>query len=371
MGRDLSVEAKQTFRIVALMATFLVVGIHYKSAIPVSANPADATWNELAQEFVFGGLARVAVPMFAFAAGLFYFLRDDGTLASYRTKLHARVRTVLVPFFLSGSIAMAFWLIVRRSEGKLIDLTLPEFVLTWLLHPPAEQLWFLRDLLLLVIVAPAIRWFGTSKYGRRLLAPSLMLLWLFDWQLFPAVVGWRLIHSETLLFFVLGFFAVSRLHLLERVVTAPVKLIVAAWFAWLALTATRIFIRADFDIWYVDNHGFADLMLHQTSILVGSLTLFATASRMRWPGLLSLSGGSFFVYLVHEFPLRAVAHRVCDGVIDHSYSCWVLTPAVLLVCYTASVMLSRWCPMLISVLTGGRMPSPSITSTPHSPALTS
>ncbi len=95
---DLSIEAKQTFQVVALLATILMVGIHYKSDVPDSPDPALATWNELGQEFLFGGVGRVAVPLFSFAAGFFYFRSDDGSLASYRKKLVQRFRSVLFPF---------------------------------------------------------------------------------------------------------------------------------------------------------------------------------------------------------------------------------------------------------------------------------
>ncbi|TWU47914.1 acyltransferase family protein [Rubripirellula reticaptiva] len=357
MDKDLSIEAKQTFSVVTLLATILVVGIHYKSDIPDQPSVAVATWNQVAQEFWFGGIARVAVPVFAFAAGLFYFRSDDGTFLSYRTKFASRIRTVVIPFFIVASLAMVFWLLVRRVEGKPIDMTAAEFVRMWLLRPPAEQLWFLRDLMVLVTIAPIIRWCCQRRLCRDVFVGAIMITWVFDAQVFPMVAGWRLLQMETLLFFTLGCVAVSNFHLIEGVGQSSGRLVATGWLLWASLVAARMGVRADFDIWYADDHNLIDLLLHQASILVGVVTLFATAWRLRRPWIIRLSGGSFFVYLVHEFPLRAVAHRISDRLIDHDYSCWILTPIVLIGCYWAVVVLNRFAPRALALLTGGRAPS--------------
>ncbi|TWU60166.1 hypothetical protein Poly51_04410 [Rubripirellula tenax] len=353
---DLSPEAKQTFSVVGLLATVLVVGIHYKSDVPDQPFASLATANQLAQEFVFGGLARVAVPIFAFAAGLFYFRSDDGTFASYKTKLAGRTRTVLIPYFIVASVAMLFWLFVRRAEGKPIDVTAPQFVTTWLLRPPAEQLWFLRDLMILVAIAPAIGWFCRRPVACRIFIGAVATAWVVDWQVFPMLAGWRSLQMETLLFFSLGCIAVSHYDVIERIGRSQTSTIVAAVTLWMSLVVVKILVRANFDMWYCDDHSLPDVLLHQASIVVGVPVLFAIAWRMRSPWLVRLSGGSFFVYLVHEFPLRAVAHRISDRFIDHDYSCWILTPLVLVGCYTAVVLISRFCPSAISMLTGGRIP---------------
>ncbi len=353
---DLSIEAKQTFQVVALLATILVVGIHYKSDVPNFPDPALSTWNELGQEFLFGGIGRVAVPVFAFAAGFFYFRSDDGSLASYRKKLKQRLRSVLFPFFIIGSVAMASWLVVRNIEGSPVDLTIGQFFARWLLRPPAEQLWFLRDLMVLVTIAPAIRWLGRKRTGIASLS-VLAGLWAMNWQIFPIVAGWRLLHMETLLFFALGYAAVSRTRWIERVGRASTKVLIGSWALWCGLIASRIYVRADFDIWYVADYGLFDLLLHQASIIVGGVTLFMTASRIRCDILIQLSGASFFVFLVHEFPLRGLVDRFSDRFLDHSTSCWIVTPLVMSSCFAIAILLNRLFPKLVAMMTGGRTPT--------------
>jgi hypothetical protein len=167
---------------------------------------------------------------------------------------------------------------------------------------------------------------------------------------------------ETLLFFTLGCAATSYPHWIEglgRVSGTTVLFTVTGW--WM-LIVTRITVKADFDMWYVSNYGAADLMLHQTSILVGCIAVYMIAFRSRHPSLLRLSGASFFVYLVHEFPLRAAVDRIADRWLDHDTSCWLVTPLVLVGCFTAALWLSRHVPAVVGILTGGRIPSPAATT---------
>ena len=167
MSPDLSTAAKRTFQVVALIATLFVVGIHYQSASTDYVVSGHINTNQWAQEFLFDGLARVAVPLFALSAGLFYYRSDDGTFACYRKKLRSRAVTILVPYLIVCSVSMASLVIVDRLEDRGSARSVSEFFEQWLLHPPAEQLWFLRDLMVLVIAAPLIRWLTTDTRAKR------------------------------------------------------------------------------------------------------------------------------------------------------------------------------------------------------------
>ncbi len=354
MTRELSVAAKQTFQIVALVATILVVGIHYQSAAPATPSPEAATWNELTQEFLLGGIARVAVPMFAFAAGLFYFRSDDGTWRSYLRKLKSRGRSVLIPYFIIASVAITSWLVVRRIEGNPVQLGLVEFLATWLLRPPAEQLWFLRDLMVLVAIAPIIG--RLVKWNSACCLSAIGIAWMANWQPFPVVAGWHLLHIETLLFFSLGAAAVDRGDWIERLAQSRWPAAIGLVLVWCDLIVTRIFVRADFDAWYLHDYDAASLVLHKFSIVAGCVALFAICGKLRHDHLIRCSGAAFFVYLVHEFPLRAAVERVAQSTMDKPNWFWLTAPAAIILCFTAAILLNRLAPPVIAFLTGGRTP---------------
>jgi len=359
---DLSVQAKQTFQVVAFLATILVVGIHYQSDVPDGPNVSAATWNELAQEFMFGGIARVAVPLFAFASGFFYFRSDDGSWACYRRKLRQRARTVAVPYFVVASLATAAWLLVGRLEGRSTELGIGEFLSVWWLHPPAEQLWFLRDLLVLVLVAPWVRWLIQDRIRQRFTVAVLGMVWWMGWQCTPILAGWHLLHAETLFFFTLGGIAAASRFNWDRLGQQRPAVLLFSWVAWCALLVCRIQLKPDFDLWYTANFGITDLFLQRASILLGCVTVFMTSWHLRVPQVLRWSGASFFVYLVHEFPLRAIVERCGEQVMPKAVACWVLWPSVVVMCFAAAMVCSRMIPTLFALLTGGRMPSDHVTS---------
>lgn len=358
MARELSVETKQTFQIVALMCTVFVVAIHYQSAAPPSPAVEDATWNELAQEFLMGGIARVAVPMFAIAAGLFYFRSDDGSRRTYLKKLRQRCRSVLFPYFIVASVATTSWLVIRSMEGNPVVLSPGEFLATWLLRPPAEQLWFLRDLMVLVVSAPLIRF--AIQRGREVFLIGIAVLWLLNMQPFPVVAGWHLVHIETLLFFSIGAALAERTEYLERWKSIRLVSLLGLVLVWSDLIVTRMLMQADFDFWYTDQYDLPTLVVHKASIVVGCPTLMMICGRLRHDRMIRLSGLAFFVYLIHEFPLRAAIERVVDSGIGKPAWFWVTTPAALGLCFGFGILLNRVAPSAIAFLTGGRTPDSAV-----------
>ncbi|MEO1614628.1 MAG: acyltransferase [Planctomycetota bacterium] len=363
MATDLSPTVKQTLQVTSLFATVLVVGIHYKSDVPDSPLLAYESANELIQEWFLGAIARVAVPMFALTAGLFYFRSYDGTFSGYLKKLDARVRTVFLPYFIVASSAFVFWLGVQRAREVQIELTLSEFVSMWLLHPPAEQLWFLRDLLVLVAIAPIVYRMTRTRLLATLSASGVFACWMLNAPVFPIVAGWHVIHIETLCFFTLGAVLAKRPAMLNRLAETSLPGTVVVATAWMALTVYRVCLRADFDIWYVEAYGIADLMIHQISILVGLVGLFLVAAQIqsRAPSLrewmVRLSGASFFVFLIHEYPLRAVVKEVAGQLLDPASSCWILFPVVTVLAYGFALWSGRQFPNATGILTGGRTPA--------------
>jgi surface polysaccharide O-acyltransferase-like enzyme len=360
---DLSPEAKQTFQVLAMLATILVVGIHYKSDIPDVVELSGSTWNELGQEFVFGGLARVAVPLFAFAAGLFYFRSDQGTLDCYCKKLKQRCRSILIPYLIVGFVATLALLVLKLLQGEPNETSLSSLCSTWILHPPAEQLWFLRDLMILVLLAPLIR-LATNESNAKWMIPTISFAWLFNLQFLPIVEGWYLLHIETLLFFMLGCFAVRHYSHIEKVVAAPNKILLGVTGLWILSVFLRVLWKPNFDLWYTNNWGMIDLSLHQGGILLGCVALMMIAARLRYASILYLSGGSFFVYLIHEFPLRAIVERVVSKVVPEPLSCWFITPLVVIGCYALAVVMFKFLPKWTTILTGGRGPTASLLKRP-------
>ncbi|MEM6469993.1 MAG: acyltransferase [Planctomycetota bacterium] len=356
MVSDLSPRTKQAFQVAGLIATAMVVGIHYKTDIPDLPFIEHETANELAQEWLFGTVARVAVPFFAFAAGLFYFRSFDGRWSSYIEKLRGRGRTVLIPYFLIASTATTFWLAVQSLRGVPVEMTVPQFVSMWIFSPPVEQLWFLRDLLVIVTITPFIHRIFLSRFSAIPFVLLLLTCWLLNAQPLPLLAGRHLIHIETLCFFTIGATFAYHPEILNRIANWPSKNGYLFTALWLTLVSVRVFLRPDFDIWYVHAYQIEDLVIHQCSVLLGCVALFWWSVRLSRPAMIRWSGASFFVFLVHEYPLRAFVEQIIQKLGDPPAACWFVVPLVVASTFACGIWGMRCFPRATTFLTGGRTP---------------
>jgi len=349
---ELSAETKQTFQVVALAATVLVVAIHYGSAYPTSSATGDASINEFIQAFLTSGIARVAVPLFAFAAGFFYFLSDQGTLECYLKKLRQRCRTLLLPYLTISAVGILAWLFVRQGEGNPVPLSTGALFAKWILNPQSVQLWFLRDLFLLVAIAPLLRLLLEKTH--QLFLIELAVLWIFHLQPFPIVGELYLLNIETLFFFCLGATTTKHVDRLVQLGNRSRISIASISLLWLGLILVRLVIKPDYDSWYVHQYSLTSLIIHKASILCGMMALWSISWQLRSPIFSRLSGLAFFVYLVHEFPLQTVLYRIADQVIEKPMRFWILYPITGIGCFAAGWLLERYLPTPFAMLTGGR-----------------
>lgn len=132
-----------------------------------------------------GILTAVCVPFFFWISGLLFFYKTDFSLPIYFKKLRRRFRSLFIPYILWNIIAVLWTakifipilssLFTNASEIKLnitfsgllytfIDNSKGLFILPDSLQPatvlPADgPLWYVRDLMILVLCSPIIYWF--------------------------------------------------------------------------------------------------------------------------------------------------------------------------------------------------------------------
>lgn len=154
------------FRNMAFVCSLFVVLIHALPAmgsVPFSRNTIEL-W--LACEFFKQGVCQVAVPFFFFAAGFFLAGRTDEPLW-FRKALKKRFWTLVIPYCIFD---LAYWVWIKSFSGLAsvlgggcfwsafkvsLDLLLADAGLT--LHKPfLTLLWFVRCLLLLVLISPMV-----------------------------------------------------------------------------------------------------------------------------------------------------------------------------------------------------------------------
>lgn len=178
-------------------------------------------------KWISGGVSQIAVPFF-FAVSGYLLLNHLGSKGWWFSSLKKRLKTLVVPFFCLNlfwfPIIYSFHAIGVRyfhadDTNRIMDLTFCNFmkginILPFWGGPILGVLWYVRALLLLVLVAPIFVWvIGKSKRVGGITVVSLFSLWVFQANVFPWM-SYEL-SLRCLFYFALGMFV--RMYELENV----------------------------------------------------------------------------------------------------------------------------------------------------------
>lgn len=304
---------------------------------------------DFVQNFVSQVLARVGSPLFFLISGYLFFARSDWSKEGYLLKLKSRKKTLLIPF-LFWNITVLVGIALAQAmpatqvffSGNSLPIALYDgydylnAIFGYNGSPIVYQLWFVRDLMIMVLLAPLIN--ILNKYTP---LPFLGII-LFSWL----VSGW----SVSLLFFSVGAYLGSRNKNLFCLDGFGVK-IVSLYLVIAIIDALTI------------NQTY-NPFLHRVGIIFGILTaLFSTSLILQNEKLklllIKLSAASFFVYAIHE-PLLTIVKKILYKVIVPNSSIAILAlyfsiPIMIIIFAVATYgWLANFAPKFTSLITGGR-----------------
>lgn len=168
MNKNVSISSYSSDKIqlLSLISIILVLYIH-------SGFHADEikgmVMNDRVQEFVSGMIGRCAVPLFYMISGYLFFLKVPEGMISIYGKMRKRVRTLVVPYIIGCLFFVVFGVLMAILPGvskymnssmlPLFSKSIGEIICSVFYDagngsPCAFQLWFLRDLILIVITSP-------------------------------------------------------------------------------------------------------------------------------------------------------------------------------------------------------------------------
>lgn len=306
----LSSQLSARFVNMGFVCACLVVLIHVGFS-PVEGSPA--WW--LGEMFTTVGVTRIAVPWFFLTSGFFLmraYEAESGVLAVWRTSVFKRLRSVLVPYAVwNGAYAALVSLLVWAASrgGYEFHLNFDAYGLSWRgianatglnigVSPILHHLWYLRCLMLYVLIAPIVVWLVRCRAKRLIMvgwfaATGLVLAASpHEWYEF-----WRYsISLDGLFFFAFGMYlaheTTCRLLSLRR--GSGVLLAVSG----LVLFATRAVLA------HTGGH-FTGECVAWLAIGATSFGLFALMPARRvFP---TLTAQSFPIYLLHQFVLLPMA----------------------------------------------------------------
>jgi surface polysaccharide O-acyltransferase-like enzyme len=310
---------------------------------------------DFARNFISQGIARIAVPLFFLMSGYLFFAGFEWSKESYVLKLKSRTKTLLIPFLFWNIttlivIALAQSIPTTKiffSGNNQLITTFSVFdyfnaIIGFTRNPIAYQFWFIRDLIILVLLAPLI-----NVVIRFAPLPFLGLV-LFYWL----IGGWPVsaLSSEALLFYFVGAYLGSTnksIFYLDNFGPMAVGLYLAV------VIVDTITI----------NHLF-NPYLHKIGVVLGvssalfSSKLVAQKEKLKL-SIVRLSGVSFFVYAVHE-PLLTILRKISYKILlpESSFTILFLYFLIPTITITFAVVayrgLAHVAPRFVSIVTGGR-----------------
>ncbi len=340
-------------KVLSLVSILLVLYIHSGfHDFEIGDMPA----NNAVQELISGMMGRCAVPLFYVISGWLFFRSLPDGIGSVWTKMRKRVRTLLVPYLVGCVFCVAFSVAVAVAPGTskymngsimpLFDEGLGTILCSIFYRaengsPVAYQLWFLRDLIILVATAPV--WYYALRRLRWGWVAVAFALSYVDIPHLPTVaLFWFTLGGQLTTVDVEGKKVIRGGQIL-----APIFLVLSVVQVWLGesqgwtLWKVPITLMGVASIW-----GCYNAVVRQGFVLAAH----------RW--LMTACGYTFFIYLFHV-PTLNVVRKIIVAVIGKtqtgymvSYlaSPWVFALAAVLV----GMLLRRYTGKVYLTCTGGR-----------------
>ena len=158
-----------------------------------------------------------AVPLFFGISGYLFFNKQDFNVDIYRDKLKKRVKTLLIPYVSWNILYILFNVALLKFKGESFDV-ITQIGSIWCmpnsLFPADPALWFVRDLMLCMVLTPILYIIVKRKYVFVLFFITSFSLWLtnsFSDKLIPGI------SISSILFFSLGaYLAINRTEIVNR-----------------------------------------------------------------------------------------------------------------------------------------------------------
>lgn len=309
------------------------------------------------QDFISQGLARVSVPLFFLMSGYLFFLGFNWTLEKYKHKMKSRVKTLVIPFIFWNLATMLMLLVAQSipatsvffsgSNQNIATYTVFDFLNSLLgvnKFPISYQFWFIRDLFVMVCIAPLISALFLKRNISSIILACLFVLWFFNlWPIYiPSIAA--------IFFFYLGAYLSNR----EFNIFALDNYGKIIAISYLGLLIVDTLTKGSLYNSYIHNAG----------IIFGIVTALylskcAINNNLVKRALLNLSGYGFFVFAIHEpalTVLKKIIYKFAEPSSDLAVTAfYLLIPTTIILFSLATYqVINKIMPKALSIVSGGR-----------------
>ena len=300
----------EKIKVLSLLAIWGVLFIH--SQVPCSLN----SFAGLFQNIIVG-FSRFAVPFFFVISGFLFFLKGD-SLFDYFLKQKKRIRTLLLPYLCWCLI----FILIIFFVNKIVELNSDYFMLLnngdyfdffkyVFLTPAAFHLWYIRDLMVLVVISPLIGYFLRKNSYITL---SLGLIFTISFW------GKNFIPSGVLFYCLGAYYAIKKKYLFGDI-SNRISII-------LLLGASVVIVVTSYMNITINNHVEPIIT---TMLVIGLWGIYNYLDNFYSRKLLMFADCTFFIYCAH-IPLLMIIKKILYPTLISGevgvIICFVLSPLI-------------------------------------------
>ncbi|MBR2108419.1 MAG: acyltransferase [Ruminococcus sp.] len=341
-----------------MIAVVFINAYNFKDSVLTPRTRISEGFNAAAMfEYFFSNeLLRFAVPMFFAISGFLFFFTYENTTKCYAKKLKSRAKSLLIPYVIWAVISGLFVTCIAQIPIFTNLQFITEHSYDWtrfymyLINPASFPLWYVQQLMIFVIISPAL--YFLIKKTRGVILIALFIPWIMD-------LTFIINFSGLFAFSIGGAFAIFEK---SREYTRSQNRIQTMIYAviWILLSLLNTYIAA-----FADNSFTFDIImtvLFKINEAVGVIAMWFLFDHIAKritdkKGFIIAATHSFIVFVMHE-PMLHLFNQLAlkqSGTIMGHLALYICLPfSVLAVCIIISMALRKNLRKAYGVLTGGR-----------------
>jgi hypothetical protein len=349
------------FKVISFVLIVLVIFRHsYNIVLNLSTESIEIQegYSSFFQNFILNVINRIPSSLFFIISGFFFFLNFNNETNEFIQKFKKRLKSIALPYLIWSIWGILFLFILQLlpdyhdffTKGLIRDYSISQILNVIFINPIPYQLWFLKDLFVLICIAPVI--YFLIKYLRIYIVIIAAIVWLLGYE-------FGIIYTRSLFFFVLGAFLSKKGKFLEKKDLSKIAYFLI--FAWLILS--MFLTLKGFNQLY-SRPTFLYSLLNNSIVLLGITSIWAGYDKFfKNKDLLTLKDNSsvyytFFLFAFHE-PVLTLIRKGFFFVTGtgelFSFLIFLFGPVVVIYIgvFTGRI-LERFTPWFYRIITGGR-----------------
>lgn len=313
--------------------------------------------NSFIQNVISQGITRIAVPLFFVISGFLFFLSiKNGSMPEFISKYRKRIKSLLLPYLFWSIFGILFFLILQLipiskpffTNQLIVNYSTTQLLSRIFINPFPYQLWFIKDLIVLILLSPILYWL--IKYLKFYVILIFLVTWISSFNYF-------IFTNEALLFFALGaFFSIKNINIQNFKFNNKYLIFTALWLGLIIFKTTLVYQNFENE-WLIK-------ILHKSSILIGIVSFWLLYDKVFEKIDISktkfylLFQYTFFLFVFHE-PLLSIFKKAFYYVLGLTeLSSFIIYLSAPIITISVSILIGFYAkktiPKLYYFATGGR-----------------